>query len=1159
MKNRFTLLYSPRTTYSRSTSEISELYTDLTTGFDPYTIKILKRHLKERLGSVALPEFICILKNHLLGFHPDLRDRENKLIQLLYRLFDEIDLNNNGVVEWNEFINYIINCTHKLSDNPYLDKLRHYHVYKQLSSEISYAFTIKKYNLTALVTENRSVVSFYGPGNFTKRCQIELKELQKDIDEIEMKELNRKAELALREEEREKREQKAINELIHEKLVRENTKKNPTVVLANINRQSIARTLENVDLDVISNSSSIAYLGKSKKKIKKLKIVKKGQNPEENAFTKKFINKKLTVLTSIFLEEFDVLLISATNNKISAWKYEHYEFKNCNTPHHWELTTDYQKLPILSTEMPQHVMAFDTITHRLYTGQPDGDILEWSLTSQSYLDILSYHKTGSSRDSVSCLILVPKMQTLVAGYYNGRVIIWDTVLRKPRRIYCDQETGIYQMLYDTDRFLIFTCGFDHDIHVYDPYVEKNAVYKLTGHKGSICSISIDQMSGEMVSIDILGIIKMWDLNTFKCFQNININETEDDNQKDVVKMANKKKISSNYKLVFLNEGKFLVYGDRFLVYQKGTTDQDSTDDQLILGCYYNPTAYELTTLSLKRIRKWCIFTGKIKELYENLLNGGEISVYSFDQRMKRIYIGETSGRIRNYNMNNGEFIKEFQPCPNSVNFLLHYEKKNIVIAVVKGGIIRFYDESELTTTSIIKDIKIEGVIKAIALDEDKDMLSMGMMKGNCLFYDTIHYRFESDLDKTEATPTMVTTLCLIDNTDIIFVGYETGRGKFLTTSRNPFRYKGGLLAFSYIDMFDKDYRNTPRTNQRNRHRQKYPITALHYEKTKHLLFIGNSIGMLNCYDTSEIVKMNETGNYDTENNCCKVLWCSNLSKQAIVHLSVADLIPMIVVSTCTDRKVRLFDAMTGEFIDELRQKLNVPPVPTAIRFQIDNPFLEQTEKEDAPYAIVSREGKVIEDDSTKLNNQPKASVLYQKTSAKDLVIAAAKDKLAQYTKKSNLPPGRSTKWNYMTDLDNIEKKYNETLNDLKGKLKEKEVEIELTEQQMQKMSIFHKDYKPVFISSMSSDDVKNFSDVISDKIRNVKLSSVKSSSNMYRKKTVETFSNQNPRLKLDKSKLLSCRQKSTFETMRSDFDNKFNELRIPLVKLKKKMVLPKIK
>lgn len=57
---------------------------------------------------MTLTEFILVSKEHLLSWQIDIPNRDIKLIRCLCSLFDEIDLNNNGILEWEEFTNYVI-------------------------------------------------------------------------------------------------------------------------------------------------------------------------------------------------------------------------------------------------------------------------------------------------------------------------------------------------------------------------------------------------------------------------------------------------------------------------------------------------------------------------------------------------------------------------------------------------------------------------------------------------------------------------------------------------------------------------------------------------------------------------------------------------------------------------------------------------------------------------------------------------------------------------------------------------------------------------------------------------------------------------------------------------------------------------------------------
>ena len=82
-RENFVLQYSPRTTFNMSIEQEEEIYKELKSNFDPITIKIVKKHFKERLGILTKEVFVAILKNHLLAFIPNHPNRENIMVKLL--------------------------------------------------------------------------------------------------------------------------------------------------------------------------------------------------------------------------------------------------------------------------------------------------------------------------------------------------------------------------------------------------------------------------------------------------------------------------------------------------------------------------------------------------------------------------------------------------------------------------------------------------------------------------------------------------------------------------------------------------------------------------------------------------------------------------------------------------------------------------------------------------------------------------------------------------------------------------------------------------------------------------------------------------------------------------------------------------------------------
>lgn len=101
-------LYSPRTTYKTVIESDERLLSDISLNFDKYIIGIMKKEFAVRNWEIRLQEFINIVRQHLVAWQTDLPNREYRLVRCLTSLFDEIDINGNGILEWDEFTNYII-------------------------------------------------------------------------------------------------------------------------------------------------------------------------------------------------------------------------------------------------------------------------------------------------------------------------------------------------------------------------------------------------------------------------------------------------------------------------------------------------------------------------------------------------------------------------------------------------------------------------------------------------------------------------------------------------------------------------------------------------------------------------------------------------------------------------------------------------------------------------------------------------------------------------------------------------------------------------------------------------------------------------------------------------------------------------------------------
>ena len=978
-------------------------------------------------------------------------------------------MNDNGDLEWAEFTNYIIHNSNGINkqsnnNNPAY-RLRFYYPTKikldldDAKSQISLAYYIEKYNILAIVQDGRSQVNFYSCKNFEKlKCFIELNEIQKEIDELEIKELDIRADENLKKEiiEREekiKKQKKMLRTFFNTtsskmgttlynkktnnlKVVKPimtvtdgfynsttnetssnfnvtntnlNTKSPFNVTTTNIHKKRMLRT--GVSTPVLPN----IHHNQNKKRDEKTpeRLRQELERIKHEQFISP-VNKKLTAVAMVFINEFDVLLISTTNNKICAWQYANSDFKNVNTNHDYRIEKNYFRCSILSSDSPQNTLSWDPILRNLYSGQSDGKILKWNLSKPKPLEKeeLDYEKAKlkkeeelkknkgfdaeanllekrfnqqkrhaspikipgkdtsvlnerKKRNSVSCTLLLGKLQLLAASYYNGNIILWDTLLKEFRKFYFDQETGVYAMTYDSQKNYLITAGFNHDIYIYDPYIDNNSIYKLTGHNWSLNSIISIEKESEIISLDILGNIKIWDSLNFLNFQTINLNETLEVKKTPVDSLKNKK-LSSNLKMLYISKiKKILVYGNKNIIFETDKAQNPNlADDQIILACFYEKITKSIISFCLRKIKMWNIFTGKLNKVYEDPMNN-EITALTIDINMKRAFLGDNTGHIKNLNMKNGKLLKELEPHLVEINMLAHSLALNIVVSCSIDNVIKIHDDSELTESEVKKELFIQnGQIKCIAICEKYARLAIGLSTGLIKFYDIEHFRYDSDIHSDDPNiknfNDEVTCLAPLQGTEIIFTGNASGGCKFMVIPPSQLKFEE-ISSFynSHLDPKDNKVYNIP-------------VTCCDYDMERKLMFTGDQVGYIKCYDIKPIFDFCET-----DETICKkysktramndvpthvegievqLKWKVEAHKESLKHIHHVDIEPRIVISTSNDLHIKIFSADTGQYKDELKQiSCKYKPVPIGIKYTINDPFKSKNEQNKEEFIIYRKQ------------------------------------------------------------------------------------------------------------------------------------------------------------------------------------------------------------
>jgi len=257
-------------------------------------------------------------------------------------------------------------------------------------------------------------------------------------------------------------------------------------------------------------------------------------------------------------------------------------------------------------------------------------------------------------------------------------------------------------------------------------------------------------------------------------------------------------------------------------------------------------------------------------------------------------------------MKNGKLLKELEPHLVEINMLAHSLALNIVVSCSIDNVIKIHDDSELTESEVKKELFIQnGQVKSIAICEKYARLAIGLSTGLIKFYDIEHFRYDSDLHSDDPNlknfNAEVTCLAPLQGTEVIFCGNSKGDCKFMVIPPSQMKFEE-ISSFynSHLDPKDNRVYNIP-------------VTCCDYDMERQLMFTGDQVGYIKCYDIKPIFDFCEndqmiTRKYtksisirDIQAHLGKIhvplKWKVEAHKESLKHIHHVDIEPRIVIFT----------------------------------------------------------------------------------------------------------------------------------------------------------------------------------------------------------------------------------------------------------------------
>lgn len=117
--------------------------------------------------------------------------------------------------------------------------------------------------------------------------------------------------------------------------------------------------------------------------------------------------------------------------------------------------------------------------------------------------------------------------------------LWDVHTGKHKQQLDGHTKGVRALAYSPEYRFLVSAGFDFDALVWNPYVDQ-LILRLHGHNNSLCGVEIIPDTPQIVTADVDGIFKVWDIRNFACMQTFSAENTGE--TKKIVAITSQKRI-----------------------------------------------------------------------------------------------------------------------------------------------------------------------------------------------------------------------------------------------------------------------------------------------------------------------------------------------------------------------------------------------------------------------------------------------------------------------------------------------------------------------------------------------------------------------------------------------------------------------------------------
>lgn len=545
-------------------------------------------------------------------------------------------------------------------------------------------------------------------------------------------------------------------------------------------------------------------------------------NFQTGALITSFYGHNGSVVAAEYLTSQGLMVTSGSDNCLMFW----------NPNHHYQLVN---KIP---TREIQLVLKWLNSKKYLITGGFDQMInvyrnLEFAENGKLKNAIDLYSMKRLHFEIITDIIILEKQKLIAACDLHGLITLWYLQNLENKDKLQDPEyghhRGVLSLASIEEKNWLLSCGYEHFVMVWDLVVGKH-VGMLQGHSQSLIGVKVFSGTNQIITGDVSGIFKVWDNRDLSLVQTFSIPNN-----------GNKK--ANSFCITSLAKKKIIVGSDKVFFFDYEESQEGNLADSKTCICVlYNEVFNIFVTAHIDCIKIWNAEKGTLEQVFRDITTS-EISCVKFDNRKRKLFIGDVEGHVLLINILNGVQMKYFNKHRDYVSSMAYYAEGKKFISTSWDGFTKIHDDDSPDE-------------KGLQLFELSHTVQGKTNSCNCLDFSNEMKILASGYDNGIVTLMNMKSLSsegtLTDHKKITLVQFINDYPGIIVCDQEGVSHFWSLILTKPKKLL-KDFFIANYSANENHTKEYFPIKCMCFEKKSNILLVGDETGYVKSYNITEYV------------------------------------------------------------------------------------------------------------------------------------------------------------------------------------------------------------------------------------------------------------------------------------------------------------------